>query len=151
MNKTILFFLALVLAATTACGRGSSNNNPVKEETMATEGNGKVIHLTKAEFLAKVYNFEKNPEEWKYEGDKPAIVDFYADWCGPCKMLSLVLDQIKDVKIVKVDVDESPNLCKQYAIMSVPTLMIFKDGKMISKKNGYMPLEMINSWIEENR
>lgn len=60
MNKTILFFLALVLAATTACGRGSSNNNPVKEETMATEGNGKVIHLTKAEFLAKVYNFEKN-------------------------------------------------------------------------------------------
>ena len=73
MNKTILFFLALVLAATTACGRGSSNNNPVKEETMATEGNGKVIHLTKAEFLAKVYNFEKNPEEWKYEGDKPAI------------------------------------------------------------------------------
>ena len=62
MNKTILFFLALVLAATTACGRGSSNNNPVKEETMATEGNGKVIHLTKAEFLAKVYNFEKNPE-----------------------------------------------------------------------------------------
>ena len=63
MNKTILFFLALVLAATTACGRGSSNNNPVKEETMATEGNGKVIHLTKAEFLAKVYNFEKNPEE----------------------------------------------------------------------------------------
>ena len=64
MNKTILFFLALVLAATTACGRGSSNNNPVKEETMATEGNGKVIHLTKAEFLAKVYNFEKNPEEW---------------------------------------------------------------------------------------
>lgn len=79
------------------------------------------------------------------------LVDFFATWCGLCKMLSLVLDQIKDVKIVKVDVDESPNLCKQYAIMSVPTLMIFKDGKMISKKNGYMPLEMINSWIEENR
>ena len=47
------------------------------------------------------------------------LVDFFATWCGPCKMLSLVLDQIKDVKIVKVDVDESPNLCKQYAIMSV--------------------------------
>ena len=60
MNKTILFFLALVLAATTACGRGSSNNNPVKEETMATEGNGKVIHLTKAEFLAK-YIISRKP------------------------------------------------------------------------------------------
>ena len=57
MNKTILFFLALMLVTTTACGRGNSNNNPVKEETMATEGNGKVIHLTKADFLAKVYNF----------------------------------------------------------------------------------------------
>ena len=68
MNKTILFFLALVLAATTACGRGSSNNNPVKEETMATEGNGKVRHLTHADCLAKVYNFENHPEEWKYGG-----------------------------------------------------------------------------------
>lgn len=53
MNKTILFFLALMLVTTTACGRGNSNNNPVKEETMATEGDGKVIHLTKADFWRK--------------------------------------------------------------------------------------------------
>ena len=69
------------------------------------------------------------------------LVDFFATWCGPCKMLSLVLDQIKDVKIVKVDVDESPNLCKQYAIMSVPTLMIFKDGKPVETLVGFMPKE----------
>ena len=74
MNKTILFFLALMLVTTTACGRGNSNNNPVKEETMTTEGDGKVIHLTKADFLAKVYNFEKNPKEWKYvRGEKRSV------------------------------------------------------------------------------
>ena len=129
MNKTILFFLALVLATTTACGRGSSNNNPVKEETMATEGNGKVIHLTKAEFLAKVYNFEKNPEEWKYEGDKPAIVDFYADWCGPCKMVAPILDELAkeydgQIVIYKVDTEKEQELAgrvwyTEYSVHSV--------------------------------
>ena len=115
MNKTILFFLALMLVTTTACGRGNSNNNPVKEETMTTEGNGKVIHLTKADFLAKVYNFEKNPKEWKYEGDKPAIVDFYADWCGPCKMVAPILDELAkeydgQIVIYKVDTEKEQEL-----------------------------------------
>lgn len=77
------------------------------------------------------------------------LVDFFASWCGPCKMLSPILEEIKDTKIVKVDVDDAPSICKEYAIMSVPTLMIFKNGKMVSKKMGYMPLEMIESWIKE--
>ena len=54
----------------------------------------KTIHLTKAEFLDKVVNYEANPNEWKYLGDKPAIVDFYASWCGPCKMLSPVIEDL---------------------------------------------------------
>ena len=149
MNKTILFFLALVLAATTACGRGSSNNNPVKEETMATEGNGKVIHLTKAEFLAKVYNFEKNPEEWKYEGDKPAIVDFYADWCGPCKMLGSVLETISDIEIIKVNVDEYPVLASRFKIMSIPHLKFFNDGKEIDHIVGFVDKETIEEKVME--
>jgi len=83
--------------------------------------------------------------------DDFVLVDFFATWCGPCKMLSPVLDEIKGIKIVKVDVDEAPNICKEYAIMSVPTLMIFKDGKMLSKKMGYMPLEMIEVWINQHK
>ena len=79
------------------------------------------------------------------------LVDFFATWCGPCKMLAPVLEELKDIKIVKVDVDEAPNTCKEYAIMSVPTLMIFKSGKMVSKKMGYMPLELLQSWIDENK
>mgnify|MGYP000113911711 CR=1 FL=1 len=135
MNKTILFFLALMLVTTTACGRGNSNNNPVKEETMATEGNGKVIHLTKAEFLAKVYNFEKNPEEWKYEGDKPAIVDFYADWCGPCKMVAPILDELAkeydgQIVIYKVDTEKEQELAGAFGIRSIPSILFIPmEGK----------------------
>ncbi len=93
-----------------------------------------------------------NDENFKSSvNDDFVLVDFFATWCGPCKMLSPVLEQLENVKIVKVDVDEAPNTCKEYAIMSVPTLMIFKNGKMISKKMGYMPLEMIQSWIEQNK
>lgn len=83
------------------------------------------------------------------------IVDFFATWCGPCKMLGPVLEEVasdrNEVQIVKIDVDQNPNLSKTYGIMSVPTMILFKDGQMISKKNGYMPKELINQWIEENK
>ena len=154
MNKTILFFLALVLAATTACGRGSSNNNPVKEETMATEGNGKVIHLTKAEFLAKVYNFEKNPEEWKYEGDKPAIVVFYATWCGPCKALAPVLEELAKeyagkVYIYKIDVDKEEELAGAFGIRSIPTLLWIPQSGKPTVTQGALPKPELKKMIDD--
>ena len=154
MNKTILFFLALVLAATTACGRGSSNSNPVKEETMATEGNGKVIHLTKAEFLAKVYNFEKNPEEWKYEGDKPAIVDFYATWCGPCKALAPVLEELAKeyagkVYIYKIDVDKEEELAGAFGIRSIPTLLWIPQSGKPTVTQGALPKPELKKMIDD--
>ena len=83
------------------------------------------------------------------------VVDFFATWCGPCKMLSPVLEDLandrSNVNIVKVDVDECQNLAKNYGIMSVPTLFLFKNGSLISKRNGYMPKEEITSWIEQNK
>lgn len=154
MNKTILFFLALMLVTTTACGRGNSNNNPVKEETMATEGNGKVIHLTKADFLAKVYNFEKNPKEWKYEGDKPAIVDFYATWCGPCKALAPVLEELTKeyagkVYIYKIDVDKEEELAGAFGIRSIPTLLWIPQSGKPTVTQGALPKPELKKMIDD--
>lgn len=154
MNKTILFFLALMLITTTACGRGNSNNNPVKEETMTTEGNGKVIHLTKADFLAKVYNFEKNPEEWKYEGDKPAIVDFYATWCGPCKALAPVLEELAKeyagkVYIYKIDVDKEEELAGAFGIRSIPTLLWIPQSGKPTVTQGALPKPELKKMIDD--
>ena len=74
------------------------------------------------------------------------IVDFYADWCGPCKMLGNVLEQIKDVSIIKINTDTHPELTKEYGVMSIPALFFFKDGVEIKKATGFKSkeeLEMI--------
>lgn len=99
------------------------------EETAAKEKpTTRVVHITKADFLKKVYDFEKNPDEWKYLGSQPAIVDFYADWCGPCRQLSPVLDELAKeysgkLIIYKVNVDNERGLATFFGIRSIPTLL----------------------------
>lgn len=155
MNKGILFFLSLMLVTITACGRASSNNsNNVKKETMATEGKGQVIHLTKAEFLDKVYNFEKNPNEWKYEGDKPAIVDFYADWCGPCKMVAPILDELAkeyegQIVIYKVDTEKEKDLAGAFGIRSIPSILFIPMQGEPQMAQGAMPKASFKKAIDE--
>lgn len=79
------------------------------------------------------------------------LVDFFATWCGPCKMLSPILDDLESVNVVKIDVDACPNLARKFGIMSVPTLMIFKDGKLRDAKSGAMPKHVLDDWINQNK
>lgn len=92
-----------------------------------------------------------NEQSFKEEiKDELVIVDFFATWCGPCRMLGPVLEEISDkYKIVKIDVDECPNISRDYGVMSVPTIIKFKNGEEINKNIGFLPKEELIKWIEE--
>lgn len=95
-------------------------------------------------------NFEKEVE--KSEG--VVIVDFYADWCGPCKMMSPIIDEIaeenSDIKVGKVNCDEEPNLAIKFDVMSIPTILVFKDGELIKTFIGVTPKETILKVVNSN-
>lgn len=76
------------------------------------------------------------------------LVDFFATWCGPCKMQSAVLNQMEEeLNIVKVDVDDHPDLAREYGVMSIPTLLLFKNGELVQKKIGFSSSAEIKSWL----
>jgi len=93
-------------------------------------------------------------EEQVLLSDQPVIVDFYADWCGPCKMLSPVLEQIAtehvDVKITKVNVDEEPALAERYRVRGIPYVAMFRDGKLAEQVVGYRPKAALEAGLGLN-
>ncbi len=109
---------------------------PVSTVPDMPEGeDGKVIHLTKATFLKKVWNYEKNPDQWVYEGDKPCMIDFYADWCKPCKMVAPIMDELAaeykgKIYIYKIDTQVERELAQVFNVTSIPrVLFVPKNGE----------------------
>ena len=158
MKKSILIpFLFMGLLAFASCKGTSENKSTTATDTVQAEKpQSGTIHLTRAEFLKKIADYENHSKEWKYLGDKPAIVDFYADWCGPCKMLSPVLHELAEeksgtLKVGKVNVDEQMELAMRFQVSSIPMLVVFKDGKAITKSVGYRPKSEIAAMVEGAR
>jgi thioredoxin len=115
MKKTLLYMVSLAAAALMAM---TAVNAQMKDFTIRT--------LSTKEFCEKVYDI--NADELKYKGEKPAIVDFYADWCGPCRAIAPVLQELADkygdeIVIYKVNIDNSPELAQAFGIMSIPAVM----------------------------
>jgi len=134
-----------------------SNQEPVKNENInkqeKTKGSTKMVHLTAAEFKQKVFNYETE-KEWKFTGDVPVIIDFYADWCGPCKMVAPVLEELSKeydgkVQIYKVDTEAEQELASVFGIRSIPSILFIPmDGKP-QMSMGALPKESFVKAINE--
>lgn len=113
----------------------------------------KLEHLTNETFKQKIFNYEVN-KEWKFEGATPAIIDFYADWCGPCKIVAPILEELKDeygdkLDIFKVNTEEQRELSSIFGIQSIPSLLFIpKDGQP-QMAMGALPKETFKQAISE--
>lgn len=153
--KKLFFMVWCMLSVNAVCtGNAKTNDNPETAGSVETAGESRVVHLTKAEFMEKVYNYEKNPGEWKYEGDKPAVVDFYADWCGPCRMVAPVLEELAveyagQIIVYKVNTDEEQELSAAFGIRSIPSLLFIPLEGTPQMAQGAMPKSELRRAVEE--
>lgn len=102
-----------------------------------------------------VHNFDTAAFKAAMEEKKTLVVDFYADWCGPCRMLAPVIDDLSvefalEAQFVKINVDDNPDLAREYSIMSIPCVMVFKDGKLVDKSLGFIPKAAMKEFIQKN-
>ncbi len=158
MKKTALT-IALFLGFASSALFAADSNGPVTETEIKTENikttNKKMgtINLTKEDFLKNVMDYENNPQEWKYLGDKPAIIDFYADWCGPCKMVAPILEELAkeyadQIYIYKVDTEAEQELSAVFGIRSIPSLLFIPMGEAPQMAQGALPKHAMKEAIE---
>lgn len=159
-TKTLL--AAALIFVVASCSNSNQNKGSKDSETKETTNTiqnsensmTKTIKLTRADFLTKVANYEANPEKWEYLGDKPCIIDFYADWCGPCKMVAPILEELAaeyegEIYIYKVDTEAEQQLAGEFGIRSIPSLLFCPMGEAPQMAQGALPKDAFKQAIEE--
>lgn len=161
MRKLGIFVLVLSLNLSfSACDSNAAEKSSTTEKdievatTSDSKTSGSVIYLNEESFRQLVWNYNVNPQDWVYEGELPAVIDFYADWCGPCKRVAPIMDKLAQeydgkVVIYKVDTDANRELSSVFGIRSIPSvLFIPKNGKP-AMQPGAMQEEQYKQIIEE--
>lgn len=135
MKQIMLSIFLVAGVALTACTQTGNNkvaadNSVAADKTLAegTTETGKVIQMDKAMFIEKVFNYEASPDKWVYLGTKPCIIDFYADWCGPCKRVAPIMSELAaqykdDIIVYKVNTDKEKELAGVFNIRSIPSIL----------------------------
>lgn len=161
MNKRIFSIVLVASIAMLGCGSSNGSSEPGKTgnaaQTAASvtgDEPGRVIQMTKAMFIEKVFNYEVNPNEWKYLGEKPCIIDFYADWCGPCKRVAPIMDELaqqyKDqIVIYRVNTDQERELAQIFNIRSIPSILYCPSEGKPQMTMGALPKSEFESMIKE--
>jgi len=145
-----ILFVSIVLIG--GCGKGKTEDTKVFNNNQNIK-KGNMEHLTAQSFKEKVFNYDVN-KDWKFEGELPCIIDFYADWCGPCKMVSPILEELSGeyqgkINIYKVDTESEQELASVFGIRSIPSILFVpKDGQP-QMSMGAMPKESFKQAIEE--
>jgi thioredoxin len=152
-----LFFLTSVSAANSLGCTSQPHQDKTIEVTREKEAPGNatatVINLSENTFKEMVFNYDKN-KEWKYEGDKPAIIDFYANWCAPCRQLSPIVEEIAKeysgkIVVYKVDTEKEQKLTQKIGITALPTLLFIPVGGKPQVSMGVLPKESLVKAVNE--
>lgn len=155
MNKLSLIFALALSISFFSCTNtnGNQENNNITVENHETDGKKesnentiKPEYLTYDSFIEKVWDFESSPDAWVYKGDTPCVIDFYADWCKPCKMVAPIMDDLADtykgkVKIYKIDTDKEKELAAVFRIRSIPSVLFIPKEGQPKMQTGALPRE----------
>jgi len=149
MKRKMLMIGVVFALILTNCNAGE----PVSKNTSQSGGSTDVIYLTNESFKENVFNYEKN-KEWKYEGTKPAIIDFYADWCAPCRELSPMIEELAKeygdkIVVYKVDTEKEKKLTQTLGISALPTLLFIPVTGKPQVRMGLVPKTSLAQAIDE--
>lgn len=147
------FFTALSILVFAQCSQAGKQEAAVPTTVKETKA-GAVTHLTRAEFNTKVFDLGKDTKEVNFLGDKPVVIDFYATWCGPCRQLSPLLEELaleyKDkIVVYKIDTDKEQKLAGELGIQALPTVIFLSKTKQPIAIQGFRPKEDLKALIED--